>query len=102
MATRKFSPEGTPEKAADYHGACRFDQLSPDIAAKGVKSVNIVISFEEALKLRLALESCLLAVNRYKRSTTKGKAMCAVLSVKTESGTIAVIETVKRGGAADT
>lgn len=28
--------------------------------------------------------------------------MCAVLSVKTESGTIAVIETVKRGNAGQT
>src|SRR5688572_25622007 len=92
MAKRAFSRSDTPEKAIDYHGACRLTRLSPDVASKGVKSINIEIPFEEALKLRLALDSCLHAVNRYNRSTSKGRAMGVVLSVKTESSSIAVIE----------
>ena len=96
MAKRSFSRDDTPVKATDYHGACRYDLLSPDIAAKGVKSVNIEITLEEALKLHLSLGSCLQAVNRYNRSTTKGKAMGVVLSMKTESASIAVIEAPMR------
>ena len=92
MAKRAFSSDDTPVKAADYHGALGHARLSPDIASKGIKSVNIEITLEEALKLHLALGSCLHAVNRYNRSTAKGKAMCVVLSMKTESSSIAVIE----------
>ena len=92
MANRAFTKSGTPEKALDYHGACRFGRVSPDVASKGVKSLNIELPLEEALKLRLALDSCLHAVNRYNRSTLKGRAMGVVLSVKTESSSIAVIE----------
>lgn len=100
MAKRSFSADDTPVKSADYHGACRYGRLSPDVAKKGVKSVNVEITFEEGLKLALALDSCLHGVNRYNRSTTKGKAMGVVLSIKTESGSIAVIEAPMRRGAA--
>jgi len=64
MSKRAFSRSDTPEKARDYHGLCRYGRLSPDVASRGVKSENIEIPFEEALKLRLALDSCLHAVNR--------------------------------------
>lgn len=101
MPKRAFSPEDTPVKAVDYHGAFGFARLSPDIASKGIKSVNIEITFEEALKLHLAVGSCLQAVNRYNRSTSKGKAMRVVLSLKTESSSIAVIEAPARGKDAD-
>lgn len=96
MAKRAFSPDDTPVKAQDYHGGCRFARLSPDVASKGIKSVNVELPLDEALKLHLALDSCLLAVNRYNRSTVKGKSMGVVLSIKTESGSIAVIEATVR------
>ena len=96
MAKRSFSPSGTPEKSADYHGACRYVRTSPDVVQKGVKSLNIEMQLEEALKLRLALDSCLLSLNRYNRSTLKGRAMGVVLSIKTESSSIAVIEVAMR------
>jgi hypothetical protein len=38
------------------------------------------------------VQSCLLALNRYKRSTVAGREMGLLLSVKTESNTITVIE----------
>lgn len=96
MAKRAFSKEGTPEKAIDYHGACRYVRTSPDVAQRGIKSLNIEVPFEEALKLRLALDSALHALNRYNRSTSKGRAMGVVLSIKTESSSIAVIEAAMR------
>lgn len=96
MAKRAFSPSDTPEKAADYHGGCRYDRTSPDMAAKGLKSLNVEMELEEALKLRLALDSCLLSLNRYNRSTSKGRAMRVVLSIKTDNAAIAVVERENR------
>ena len=96
MSKRAFSPSGTPEKAADYHGACRYVRTSPDVVQKGVKSLNVELQLEEALKLRLALDSCLLSLNRYNRSTSKGRAMAVVLSIKTKHSQIAVIEAAIR------
>src|SRR5262245_43062485 len=96
MSRRAFSREGTPEKAVDYHGACRYSRTLPDVLQKGVKSLNVEMPFEEALKLRLALDSCLFSLNRYNRSTTRGRAMGVVLSIKTESSSIAVIEAATR------
>jgi hypothetical protein len=52
---RAFSDEDIPKKSADYHGGCRYVRTQPAIAEKGIKSVNIEISFEEALRLSLAI-----------------------------------------------
>ena len=93
---RAFSPEGLPEKKADYHGSARFARAVPNAAQQGVKSMNLEIPFEEALKLSLALNSCLQSLNRYKRSTTKGRAMGVCLSVKMDNSLVSVIETVVR------
>jgi hypothetical protein len=94
--TRAFSPEGLPEKKADYHGSARFARASPDVAQQGIKSLNLDIPFEEALKLSLALNSCLQSLNRYHRGTTKGRAMGVCLSVKMDNSFISVIETTIR------
>ena len=99
MAKGFGPPSGTPEKGRGYHGFSRYANLSPDVASQGVKSVNINLTFEEALKLSLALDSCLHSINRYHRGTKKGKAMGACLSVKTGTRSIAVIETVLREAA---
>jgi len=92
----KLSADDTPLKSKKYHGQCNYGRLSPDVASRGVKSVNVDIPFEEALKLALALDSCLHAANRYNRSTTKGKAMGVCLSIKTDNGSVAVIEATMR------
>lgn len=92
MSKRSFSPSDVREKAKDYHGGARFTRLSPDVAEKGIKSLNIDVPFEEALKLSLALDSCLQAINRYNRSTSKGRAMGVCLSVKMQNSAISVIE----------
>jgi hypothetical protein len=76
-------------------------RTSPDVVQKGVKSLNVEMELEEALKLRLALDSCLLALNPLNRSTTKGRVMGAVLSIKTESSSIAVIDAKVRARDSD-
>ncbi len=101
MSKRTLSRDETPVKKADYYGACRYRRLTPDVASKGVKSVNVELTFAEALKLGLALDSCLFALNEYKRSTTKSREMGVVLSIKTDNSTMAVVESTLRGEVAD-
>jgi len=93
MSTKRvFKEEVTEKKAEDYHGGCRYRRTLPDVASSGVKSVNIEVPLEEALKLSLALQSCLLSLNKISRKDKIGKRMGVVLSVKTENETIVVLE----------
>jgi hypothetical protein len=68
---RAFSDEEIQKKADDYHGGCQYVRTQPNIAEQGIKSVNIEMSFEDALRLSLAIQSALVSLNRYSRSTTK-------------------------------
>lgn len=92
MAKRSFSDDNIPLKADDYHGLADYVRTQPDIAQQDVKSVNIEMTFEEALRLSLAVQSCVMQLNRYKRSSTQGREMGMLLSIKTDSNTITVIE----------
>jgi hypothetical protein len=96
MAKRTLTASDTPAKSADFHGRAGFSRISPDVAKQGIRSLNIEVPFEEALKLRLALDSCLHAINRYDRSTKKGGAIGVLLSVKTDNSSIVIIETPLR------
>jgi hypothetical protein len=90
--SRAFSGPGIQEKVADYHGTCRYVRTSPDIAANGVKSVNIELTFEEALRFATAIQSAVLNLNRYNRNKKDGREMGLCLSLKTQSTAISVIE----------
>ncbi|MFT3786670.1 MAG: hypothetical protein QM770_10950 [Tepidisphaeraceae bacterium] len=54
-------------------GTCYASRISPPPAESSPRSVNIVISFEEALKLHLSIGQALAKLNSYNRSTTAGK-----------------------------
>ena len=69
---------------------------APDVKAKGIQSGNLTLTFDEALRLSTAIQSCILKLNRYSRSTKSGKAMGLCLSIKTEPSAISVIETPVR------
>jgi hypothetical protein len=89
-SNRSFSPSDVPQKKEDYHGNCRVYRLSPDIASRGIQSVNINLSFEEALRLSTAIQSAILALNRNNRSAKAGKEMGVCLSLK--GNALAVME----------
>src|SRR5262249_54014056 len=89
---RSFSDNDIPTKSDDYHGLATYVRTQPSIAEQGVKSVNIELSFDEAIKLSLAIQACLMQLNRYNRSTVAGREMGLLLSMKTDSNTITVIE----------
>lgn len=56
-------------------GTCKLVSLSPkkEALSPETKSLNVVLSFDEAPKLNLAIDECVRKLNRYKRSTVEGK-----------------------------
>lgn len=92
-AKRSFSSNDIPQKSADYHGIAAYAKTSPDVAEQGVKSINVYMTFEEALRFSLAVQSCVMSLNKYKRSSSAGRDMGLLLSFKTSTKTITVIET---------
>ena len=89
---RAFSDDNIRKKADDYHGRGGYLRTVPDMVSQGIKSINIEMTFEEAMKLGLGIQACLMQLNRYNRSTTAGREMGLVLSVKTDTNSITVIE----------
>jgi len=99
---RAFSGNDIQQKSEDYHGSCRYVRTTPDIGATGIKSVNVELTFEEALRLSTAIQSAVLNLNRYNRNTKEGREMGLCLSLKTHSTAISVIETRVRRPAVQT
>ena len=89
---RVFSDGGAKKKSEGYHGASNFVRSSPDVEEAGLKSLNLEIPFEDAMKLMVALQSCVQSLNRYNRGTTKGKSMGVCLSIKSSNRSITVLE----------
>ena len=75
-------------------GACEIACYSPEKKAitGDTKVLNIKIKFEEALKLNLALDECVRALNKYKMSSTAGKRAGVNLAVHFQADRIAVVE----------
>lgn len=75
-------------------GSCEFVKTSPSTnkLSPALKKLNIVIPFEEALKLNLAMDECIRKLNKYKRSTTKGKAAAVNLVVHFDLGRLSINE----------
>jgi hypothetical protein len=94
---RVHPPSKATKKAEDYHGSAKYERVSPDIStqeriAEPIKSLNFHVTFEEAMKLSLALQSCLMHLNRFHRGQVEGKMMGVELTVHTGTSRIKVIE----------
>jgi hypothetical protein len=50
-------------------GACTFSSMSPTTLAPNTKAVNFVLSFEEALKLNVAIAAAVQELTRKSRAT---------------------------------
>lgn len=85
--------ESTAEKTFAF-GTCDYAFVSPDRSelTSKTKILNVVVSFEDALKLNLALDECIRKINRYKRSTTAGKRAAVNICLHLNSSRIAVSE----------
>jgi hypothetical protein len=73
-------------------GACEFDKTSPAELSTDTSTVNFTISFEEALKLNLAIDECIRKLNTYNRATTRGKSAALALVIHFKKRRIRVME----------
>jgi hypothetical protein len=62
-----------PKKKQFTYGTCAFVRTSPTQLAPGTKVLNVIVPFEEALKLNLAVHECVSELNSYNRSTKAGR-----------------------------
>jgi hypothetical protein len=64
----------TPKKNFTF-GTCSFANSSPNVEKIGAshRALNVFLSFEEALKLNLAVDEAVRRFNSYNRATREGK-----------------------------
>lgn len=75
-------------------GASEISKYSPKKSSlsNNTKVLNLTISFEEALKLNLALDECVRKLNKYKRSTIAGKKAAVNIAVHFDNNRITINE----------
>lgn len=81
-----------PPRRKSTFGSSSIDHFSPQLPEGTPKAINVVMSFEEALKLHLSLGQLLGHLNGYNRATTEGKRTAVNLCVYTDVSRIAVVE----------
>jgi hypothetical protein len=84
-----------PKRKKDSFGGCTVERFSPDVkpgTSLTPKALNIVLPFEEALKLQLSIGQCLGRLNEYNRSTTEGRRSALLLTVYLDAKRVVVLE----------
>jgi hypothetical protein len=92
MRRQKMAPEPTMKTFS--FGGCSFSNTSPKRTALSpeTKILNVMLTFEEALKLNLAIDECVRRLNSYKRSTKSGKSAGLNLAIHLEAGRVTINE----------
>jgi hypothetical protein len=87
-------PTNVPIKTFSF-GGCTFDSTSPELSALSPKTpmLNVSVSFEEALKLSVAIQECVRKLNTYNRSTADGRRTGLNIAVHLQKSRITVNET---------
>lgn len=93
---RPTNPDGSPRRKKTFGGAS-IDHFVPPPQAGQPPVVNVVLTFEEALKLHLSLGQALGHLNGYNRSTRVGKQTAVSLRLYVENGRVTVNEARARG-----
>lgn len=85
--------QGPTMKTFSFGGGS-FCNTSPKRVALNpeTKILNVMMTFEEALKLNLAIDECIRKLNSYKRSTKSGKSAGLNLAIHLEAGRVTVNE----------
>ena len=79
-----------PKNKSDSYGSCNFATQSPPAIDANTKMVNLVLSFEDVLKLNLAIDSAAHALGRVNRSDSAGKREAVTLIVDFEKKRVRV------------
>jgi hypothetical protein len=92
----------TPALKQFSFGGCDFGPTSPANLADlspDTRILSLSVSFEEALKLHLAMGKCIRKLNSYKRSTKAGKRTALNIAVHLSKRRITINETTRRSPA---
>lgn len=75
-------------------GGCDYEKASPKLEALSPTTpmLNVTISFEDALKLSLAIDECVRQLNSYNRSDRAGKKSALNLAIHLSNSRITVNE----------
>jgi hypothetical protein len=73
-------------------GSCAAVEIGPSPITSGTKMANVMITFEEALKLQAAIAECVQRLHRYGRSTKSGNQKMVSLSVQLHANRVCVDE----------
>ena len=73
-------------------GTCSFARISPDQITPTTKVINVVLPFEDALKLNIGVLECVRKLNSYNRATKAGRDAALVLTISLGQKRIAVNE----------
>jgi hypothetical protein len=76
-------------KTKQTFGSADIDRVSPEVSNA---ALNVVVSFEDALKLHLSLGQALAKLNTYNRATTSGKRSAINICVYPQKKRITVVE----------
>ncbi len=89
-------PKDKSENQKEFtFGTCEYSYTSPERSqiSPSTSVLNVVIPFEDALKLNLAIDECVRKLNRYKKSTTEGRRVALNLAIFLNQGRVSVNET---------
>ena len=75
----------------DSYGSAKLVGVAPD-NHKFPEVVSVILTFEEALKLNLAIDEALRGLNSYNRATKEGKSMGLNISVRPNIKRVMVVE----------
>lgn len=77
-------------------GGCTVSNFSPDVSALSPRTemLNVSVSFEDGLKLSLAIQECVRKLNSYNRSTSAGKRTGLNIAVHLQKHRVTVNETM--------
>lgn len=82
------------KKVKETTGGCGFKQISPKQVALGpsTKAIKLKIPYIEALKLHIAIQSCVLRLNSYDRNTAGGQQSALGLVIYLDKQRVRIIE----------
>jgi len=93
MASEETPGRGPAKKTFSF-GGCDFGKLSPklDDMSPSTRVLNVTLSFEDALKLNLAIDECVRRLNSYNRSTRAGKHAALNVAIHLDKGRLTINE----------
>lgn len=83
-----------PKEKTYTFGTCSYERTFPpkEFLSGDTSIINVILPFEEALKLNIAVDECVRKMNGYKKSTREGKRAALNLTIHLQTNRIAINE----------